>query len=47
MGPVGLNYLWFQSCLDRQGLDVQDANGVMEGIRVIEDVFLCETYKDQ
>ncbi|WP_368655387.1 DUF1799 domain-containing protein [Castellaniella ginsengisoli] len=46
-GPTGLNYPWFRSCLDRQGLPADEAETIMDGIRVIEDAVLDEVYKDR
>ncbi|MFT0533925.1 DUF1799 domain-containing protein [Castellaniella hirudinis] len=46
-GLIGLNYIWFQSCLDRQGLDAEEVERIMSGIRVIEAVLLVEAYRDE
>lgn len=43
-GPTGLNYLWFQSMLDRKGVAAGEAESVMDGIRVVEDVVLEKVY---
>ena len=43
-GPTGLNYPWFQACLDRQGVSVDEAEDIMDGIRVIEDAVLDRIY---
>ena len=46
-GPVGLNYPWFWACLDRQGVDADEAERIMGGIRVIEECVLDRTYRDE
>lgn len=46
-GPVGLNYSWFQSCMERQRLDVEEAGRVMEGLRTIEGAMLELVYEDE
>lgn len=44
-GPVGLNYAWFQSCLDRQDIDAKEIGRIMGGIRVIEGIVLDRAYE--
>ena len=46
-GPTGLNYPWFQSCLERQGVSADEAEDVMGGLRVIEDAVLEYVYRDR
>ena len=46
-GPTGLNYPWFQSCLDRKGVAADEAEVVMDGLKVIEEAVLDKVYKDR
>lgn len=46
-GPTGLNYSWFQSCLDRGSMPVDEAEDVMDRLRVIEDAVLEKVYEDR
>lgn len=46
-GPTGLNYPWFQSCLDRQGMSADEAEDIMDRLRVIEDAVLEKVYEDR
>jgi hypothetical protein len=44
-GPTGLNYSWFVSELQRKGVDSEEIDQIMDGLRVIEDAVLEKVYE--
>lgn len=44
-GPTGLNYVVLFDDLDRNGVEGEDRDRIMDGIRVIEDAVLDDVYK--
>lgn len=46
-GMAGLNYAWLLSCLDRQKVDAEEAERIMEGVKIVEAVMLAEAYRDR
>lgn len=46
-GIVGLNYPWFWSRIDRMGVDQEEAEHIMDGVRMIEDIVLDLIGKDK
>lgn len=44
-GPTGLNYPWFMSELQRRGVDPEEIDSIMDGLRIVEDAVLEKVYE--